>query len=218
MNTNQKHLNAYSLLLALVICGLAVSTVTASKIVHVGINFPFSNVVFSMFTYPIIDCICELWGKKTARRTIWLALGCQLLVVSLLQISILAPHAAFWTQQQAYSHILSASVSVVIASFSAFFLSQTLDIFVYQKIKKICQGKKLWLRLNISTFMGQIIDSAVFVSIVFYASDHKLTIFLGSIAIKVFISILMTPVAYGIVMSVNHYLEKKTLAFNECYE
>lgn len=59
-----KEIRAYVILTTLVICGLAGSLITGSKIIHMGINFPFSNIVFSIFTYPIVDCICELWGKK----------------------------------------------------------------------------------------------------------------------------------------------------------
>lgn len=210
---DNRQFKAYLVLVALIICGLAAATVTASKVVHLGINFPFSNIVFSIFTYPIVDCICELWGKKVARQTVWLALGSQLLVVLLLQFSIVIPHASFWNNQKEYATILSVSGKVVTASFLAFFLSQILDIIVYQKIKNICRGKLLWLRSNVSTFIGQIIDSSIFVSIVFYASPHKFNILLGSIGVKIIISILMTPFVYLIVMWINRYLQFDTQAF-----
>jgi len=210
---DNKQIKAYSILTALNICGLAAATVTASKVVHLGINFPFSNIVFSIFTYPLVDCICELWGKKIARQTVWLALGCQLLIVFLLQLSIVIPHAAYWNNQRSYALILSVSGKVVAASFLAFLLSQILDIFVYQKIKNASHGKLLWLRSNVSTFMGQIIDSCVFVGIVFYTSHHKLNILLGSISVKIIISILMTPIVYFIVIMTDRYLNHNTHAF-----
>lgn len=208
-----KHSKAYTVLVALIICGLATATVTASKVIHLGINFPFSNIVFSIFTYPIVDCICELWGRKIARQTVWLALGCQMLVVLLLQFSIVLPHASFWQNQKEYATLLSSSGLVVTASFLAFFLSQILDIIVYQKIKDLSHGKLLWLRSNVSTFIGQIIDSTIFVGIVFYASHHKLNILLGSILVKIIISILMTPIVYLIVIGIDKYLESDTEAF-----
>lgn len=153
---NEKSIKAYAALVALVVCGLAASTVTASKIVHIGISFPFSNIVFSIFTYPIVDCICELWGKKIARQTVLLALFSQMLIVLLLQFSIAMPHASFWQNQKEYADVLSSSGEVVIASFLAFFISQILDIILYQKIKNASQGKWLWFRSNASTFLGQV--------------------------------------------------------------
>lgn len=203
----------YAILLSLVICGLATATVTASKVVHLGFNFPFSNIVFSIFTYPIVDCVCELWGKKTAQYTVIIALASQLLIVLLLQLAINAPYASFWTHQPEFESVFATSGKVVTASLLAFFLSQILDIFLYQRIKTQTQGKHLWIRSNISTIIGQIIDSTIFVGIVFFASDHKAEILFGSISVKMIISILMTPVVYFIIMSANYYLNNKTLAF-----
>jgi hypothetical protein len=190
---------AYVVLLSLVICGLAVATVTATKVVHIGINFPFSNLVFSVLTFPIIDCICELWGKGIAQRTVIIALLSQLLVALLLQLSIAVPHADYWTMQQSYQQVLASSNKVIIASLIAFFMSQLLDIAIYQKIRAKTKGRYLWLRSNTSTIIGQALDSAIFVSIVFFSLPHKMDLFLGSVMIKIILSILMTPFVYLIV-------------------
>ncbi len=213
MNVLTKDIRAYIILTALVICGLACSIVTAPKVVHWGINFPFSNLVFSIFTYPIVDCICELWGKKAARQTVLIGLGSQLLISLLIYFSIVIPHADYWTLQTEYQTILSVSGLVVLSSLLAFGISQLLDIFIYQRIKEACAGKWLWLRSNTSIFLGQIVDSSIFVLLVFHASDHKFNILLGSIIVKIVLAILMTPVIYCIVLFVNHYLEGNTLAF-----
>lgn len=209
----QKEVRAYTLLTALFICGLAASLVTAPKVVHAWINFPFSNIVFSIFTYPILDCICELWGKEVARQTLWLGLACQILITLLIQLSIATPAASFWLHQSEYEAVLSTGMRVVIAGVLAFSISQILDIFIYQRIKELCKGKWLWLRSNISTYLGQILDSAIFIAIVFYDSEQKFTIFSGSVTVKIILSFLVTPFVYLIVISVNRYLDSNTLAF-----
>lgn len=203
------------ILTSLVICGLASSLITGSKVVHFGVDFPFSNIVFSIFTYPIVDCICELWGKKVAQQTLWIALASQLLIAFLIQLSIMIPPPYFWRLQNEYRTILSVSGTIIIASLFAFSVSQILDIVVYQRIKKFTQGRMLWLRSNISTYLGQIIDSVIFVTIVFYHSDKKFDILFGSILVKVFLSFLMTPIVYLIVIVTNRYLQSNTLAFKE---
>lgn len=218
MNRNileQKETRAYCLLTSLVICGLVSSIITGSKIVHLGIDFPFSNIIFSIFTYPIVDCICELWGKKIARQTLWIGLSCQLLVAIIIQLSIMVSPSPYWHRQNEYQTILSVSGSVVLASILAFSLSQILDIFVYQKIKEWSKGKWLWLRSNISTYLGQIIDSSIFVMIVFYSSPQKLDILMGSVIVKIILSFAMTPLVYLIVIEVNRYLDSNTLAFKD---
>jgi uncharacterized integral membrane protein (TIGR00697 family) len=208
-----KTVNAYVILTSLVICGLAASLITAPKVIHLGVNFPFSNLVFSIFTYPIVDCICELWGKRAAQRTVLLGISSQIFIALIIQLSIIVPHANFWVLQEEYQKILSTGLLVIIANFLAFTFSQICDIYIYQRIKQISAGKMLWLRSNISTYLGQIIDSSIFVLIIFYNSPQKFNILWGSITIKIILSLLMTPVVYLIVMRVNKYLDNNTLAF-----
>lgn len=210
---DSKAVRIYMVLTAIVICGLAAASVTVSKVVHFGLNFPFANLIFSVCTFPIIDVICELWGKKIARQTVWLAIGSQLLVVSFLQLAILAPHASFWAQQSAFQTVLAASGLVVLASTLAFITSQLLDVLIYQHIKKASNGKWLWLRNNVSTFIGQFVDSTILISIVFHASNNKLELLTGSFIVKMTISIAMTPVVYGLVIWINKALNGETQAF-----
>lgn len=202
-----KHVKAYVFLTALVICGLACSLVTGTKIIHIGLNFPFSNIVFSIFTYPIVDCICEIWGKKAAQQTLWLALFCQLLFALLIQASIITPQAPFWPLQHEYATVLSVTGNVILASLFAFSVSQLADIAIYQKIRALTQGKALWLRSNVAVILGQLIDSSIFIMIVFHHSHHKLNILLGSFLVKIILSVLMTPFVYFIVMTVSRYIQ-----------
>lgn len=209
----QKEVRAYSLLTALVICGLASSVITGSKIVHFWFDFPFSNIIFSILTYPIVDCICELWGKQVARQTLWIGLGSQFLIAILIQWSIIISPSSFWPLQNEYQTILYVSGNIILASIIAFSISQVVDIVIYQKIKELSNGKWLWIRSNISTYIGQAIDSGIFVMIVFHDSNQKINILMGSITVKVILSFLMTPLVYGIVIVVNRYLESNTFAF-----
>jgi len=208
-----KEFRAYIFLTSLVICGLAGSLITAPKIVNFGIHFPFSNIVFAILTYPIVDTICELWGKQAARQAIWIGLFSQVLITVIIQLSIITPHASFWHLQNEYQLILSTGTKVVTASLIAFATSQIIDIAVFQKLKEISNGKNLWLRSNFSMYLGQVIDSIIFVSIVFFDSSQKMNIILGSIMVKIILSFMMTPIIYFLVFAVNRYLGSNTMAF-----
>lgn len=210
-----KEMRAYLFLTSLVVTGIVASLITAAKIIHIGVDVPFAVLIIAVFTYPIIDCICELWGKRAARQTLWLALMTQVLLTMLIQLSIYMPYADFWTLQSAYQAVLSTGLSVVVASLAAFCMSQIVDIVVYQKIKNLTRGKWLWLRSNISVYLGQTMDTFIFVNIVFYDLPQKWMILFGSLALKIFVSFLMTPVVYLIVFTVNRYLDYNTLAFSE---
>jgi len=210
-----REVRAYLVLASLVICGLTSSVITAHKVVDLGVNCPFATIIFSIFSYPIVDCICELWGKQVARQTLWLALGSQFLFTVLIQLSIVAPAAPFWQAQAEYYDVLAVGGTVIIASLAAFTISQVLDIVVYQRIKEFSRGKFLWLRSNISIYLGQTLDSFIFIMIVFHDSDKKFSILLGAVIVKIALSFFMTPVIYLIVMATNRYLGGNTLAFKE---
>lgn len=211
---SSKEQRAYLILIILVISGLCGALITAPKVVEVyGITFSAATFFFSAFTYPVVGCICELWGKKIARQTVWLGLICQLLVAVIIQFSIMMPGASFWHLQAEYNDVLAVSFKVVASSCLAFAISQIFDLMIYQRIKEISNGKWLWLRSNLATYVGQSIDSLIFVMIVFAQSNQKLSILFGSIFIKIILSLLMTPMIYVIVYMVDAYLGAKTLAF-----
>ncbi|MDF1761541.1 MAG: queuosine precursor transporter [Coxiellaceae bacterium] len=208
-----RQLLSYIILLGLVICGLATSTVVASKVLHIGINFPASNLTFSILSYPMINCICELWGKKLAKQSLIIAVSCQALIALLIRLIIALPGAPYWNLSIEFHEVLASSSAVLLASLLAFGISQLLDIMIYQGIKKINKGRWLWLRTNASTVCGQTIDAAIFVAIVFHASTHKWNIFLGAMTVKIVLSIVMTPIIYLVVIAVNRWLRGNTLAF-----
>ncbi|MDF1654290.1 MAG: queuosine precursor transporter [Coxiellaceae bacterium] len=208
-----RQLLSYIILLSLVITGLATSTVVASKVLHIGINFPAANLTFSILSYPMINCICELWGKKLAKQSLVIAVGCQALLALLIRLVIALPSAPYWSLSNEFYDVLASSSSVLLASLLAFGISQLLDIIIYQGIKKMNRGRWLWLRANASTICGQIIDASIFVAIVFHASTHKWNIFLGALTVKIVLSIAMTPIIYLVVISLNRWLDGKTMAF-----
>ncbi|MDF1795053.1 MAG: queuosine precursor transporter [Coxiellaceae bacterium] len=208
-----RQLLSYIILLSLTISGLATSTVVASKILHIGINFPAANLTFSILSYPMINCICELWGKRLAKQSLVIAVGCQALIALLIRLIIALPSAPYWDLSKAFYDVLASSSSVLAASLLAFGVSQLLDIIIYQHIKKISHGRQLWLRSNVSTICGQIIDAAIFVIIVFHASTHQWNIYVGAITVKIVLSILMTPAIYLVVIGINRWLGGNTMAF-----
>lgn len=208
----QKAVKAYLFLTTLVMCGLVSSIITAQKIVYLGMNFPFSNLVISILTYPIIDSICELWGKPAARLAVYLSLLSQILFAIIIYFSIITPHASFWDKQSEYQLILATGIKILIASLLAFLVSQILDIILYQKLKELCQGKKLWLRANLATYLGQTIDTVIFVNIVFAGINQKMHIIAGALIVKLLLSVLMTPVIYLIVYLVKKYLTSGILS------
>ena len=86
------------------------------------------------------------------------------------------------------------------ASLVAYLISQTLDVYIFHKIKeKLPDTKWLWVRNNVATIISQIFDTAIFVSIAFIGvmdSDIIWQIFISTFIIKMMVALLDTPFVY----------------------
>ena len=54
------------------------------------------------------------------------------------------------------------SPAFVVGSLTAYLVSQTFDVWFFNKIKSITGESKLWLRINLSTITSQLIDTLIY--------------------------------------------------------
>ena len=89
---------------------------------------------------------------------------------------------------------------LLLASLSAFIVSQLIDVYVFDKIKtKLPDNKHLWIRNNVSTILSQLVDSLIFVPIAFYGTvsfETLIGLILSTYLIKVIVALLDTPFIY----------------------
>ena len=142
---------------------LILSNILAVKLFSIGswIVLPAAVIVY-VFTYPILDVITEVYGKKAARRTVLTGFVTQLFAIVFIWIAIQLPAASFYEHQQSFEIIFTAGFRVTIASLIAYLVSQNLDVFIFDKLKKRHGEKKLWLRNNASTMASQLVDTSIF--------------------------------------------------------
>jgi len=162
------------LLLGLYVGALYAANLLGGKLLPIG----FSNrgLSVSIVTFPflflITDIVGEVYGKKQARKFVTVGL-LSLIVLLIWQLfSVAAPAAAplEWyetTFNPAYNVIFELSISFTIASILAFFFGQWVDVWTYHIFKKKHQGKRMWIRNNVSTIVGQFVDTNIWVFIAF---------------------------------------------------
>ena len=177
-------------------------------IITIG-SFQLSSSV-AIFILPIVyslsDIMLEVHGKKRARGLVYLGIGTiVLLMLYTLLATSLPPTSRFAPSEPAYDAIFQFSIRISIASITAFALSELLDLAIFSKLRERMKGKALWLRNNVSNFVGFFVDSAVFLTIAFYALDKSLannfSFILGLLIpywlLKCFMSIIETPFVYA---------------------
>lgn len=156
-----------------------------------------------LLTYPLTflvsDSISEVYGKSTAKKVVLIGLFTNLLMLVFFFGAIHLPPAGFWKMQAEFEMLLGAVPRVVGASLVAYFISQLFDVHLFHKLKQLTKGKHLWLRNNGSTFMSQLIDSVIFITIAFAGTmpiGALLTMMATQYLVKLVIALGDTPFIY----------------------
>lgn len=180
------------------------------------LSYEFFNTVsvsVGILTVPlmflVVDIVHEVWGKKASKQLINTGVIAMAIMIVITWISVNVPVGRFAgvpkdqidTYTTAYNGFFSVSIRMAIASILAFYLSQLSDILVFHFWRKKTKGKMYWLRKNVSTFISEMVDSAIFMFVAFYDPTNfpaslVIKLMLPYYIFKVLFSVLDTPFAY----------------------
>ena len=196
-----KSLRVFIVLLTIHTTLVISSNVAGSKLVALPAGLAASAAVISyMLSFVLLGSIAELFGRDYARLVVNLGLAAMAISVAFFELAIHLPAAGFWTHQPAFEDVLGSSPRLLLGGWSAYLLGQHLDVWGFFLIKRTRFGAdKLWLRSLGSTLIGQLIDTAVFITIAFYGTAPLLPSILGQYLVKLVIASATTPVIYGAV-------------------
>ena len=194
---------------------LILANVLAVKVFSIGewMVLPAAAILI-IFTYPLIDVICEVYGKEAGGRTVRTGLIAQVFAVFFIAIAIELPPAQAFVHQQEFETILGGSMRVIIASLVAYSISVNLDVMIFSKFKEKHGDGKLWLRNNASTMLSQLIDTALFITIAFFGImpfKVLLILFITQYIFKFLASIVATPLVYGLVYVARKFDKLKSI-------
>ena len=197
-----RHSNWFLLVAALFVTSLIVSNIIAVKLIDVaGMILPAAIIVFPI-SYILGDVLTEVYGFARARQVIWLGFLCNLFAVIAIFGGGLLPAAGFWPGQDAYDMILGAVPRIVAASFVAYLVGEFVNAYVLARLKVAMEGRHLWVRTIGSTLAGQLLDSAIFITIAF-AGIMPVEVLLIAIVtqwlVKSAYEALATPLTYAVV-------------------
>lgn len=183
-------------LVAMFAVSIVIANTLAVKLIQVGPLATSTTVVVYSITFLLTDTISEFWGKQKAKKAVWSGFLGLMLLVFIAQISIQLVPAPFWGDQEAFVKIFSNSWRISLGSFVAYTVSQSHDVWAYHYWKKKTEGKYLWLRNNLSTWVSQTLDTIIIVVIAFAGIAPLWPLIWGSILIKIIIAAIDTPFLY----------------------
>jgi uncharacterized integral membrane protein (TIGR00697 family) len=186
----------YSLLYGGLVC---TAGVIGTKLASLGTwpvlgSLAVESGIFAFLVLVVLgSSVAELYGRDTANRLV--RFGFIPLIVSMLLIQFVihvVPPASFWDQQPAFEAILGQSSRMMLAGLIAYGVSQTLNVYIFSRIATK-EGGGLWLRALVASFLSQIVDTLLFITIAFYGVFPIWGILGGQIIAKLTLSVVMVP-------------------------
>jgi hypothetical protein len=190
------------------------------------------NLTAGAVIWPVVfitsDLINEYFGKPGVKRISYLAAGFIAYSFLVIFLTMKLPPAQWWLDANnadssgnyfnmdfAFNKILGQGQRIIIASLAAFLIGQLVDVFVFQKLRKITGSKMLWLRATGSTLVSQFIDSFVVLYLAFsgiFSNQQILAIGITNYLYKFTVAIVLTPLIYGGHYVIDWYLGKENAA------
>ncbi len=181
---------------------LSVATILANLTVCKMIDvFTFTtslgNVLFAS-TFLATDIMSEKYSKEDAKKGIYISLCSGIIFIIITQITLLFIPSADDVVNDAMKVLFTISFRTMAASMVMFFISNMMDIHIYNKLKEKYPNR-LWLRNNLSTILCNCIENYFFNTLAFIGIFSLPVIF--SIAttttiIEIVIAICDTPFLY----------------------
>jgi len=185
---------------------IVIANIQVTKIIEVfGLVTAMGNVIYGS-TFLATDILTERYGVKCARRAVLVGFFAMVFATLIIQLTILfEPHESD-TVSKAMAQVFQFMPSAMVASLTAYIVSQTHDIWAFEFWRKRTKGRFLWLRNNASTMVSQFIDNVTFTLLFFVVFNPEFLntlgwkgifeIFITSYAMKFVVAVFDTPFMY----------------------
>lgn len=163
-----------------------------------GVTSAVSNVLFATI-FLATDLLRECYGKDDAKHGAYIGSASILAFMLIAQITKAYAPADIDIAHGAMTVLFDMSFRVCFASLLMFAVSTLLSITLYDWLHRLCDGKKLWLRNNVSTIVSNCVDNFGFAFLAFagvYPAEDIIMIAASGCVVEIIAALLDTPFAY----------------------
>ena len=163
-----------------------------------GLSATGGNVMYGTI-FLATDLLSEHYGKYQARRAVFIGFLAALIYLVMSQFITAFTPAPYDTVQSGMESIFNFAPRIILGSLTAYLASQLHDVWFFHLLKERTQGRLLWFRNNVSTWISQLIDSVTFTLVAFLGTFEWsviLQIILTTYLLKVLIAAIDTPFIY----------------------
>ncbi|ANF96082.1 queuosine precursor transporter [Paenibacillus bovis] len=168
-----------------------------------GIVTTLGNTMY-VSMYLASDLLNERFGPRVARKAVWFGFFTLIVTTIVMRMAIgfdVAPGVDISQDAQNALQMIFGPLSILlIASLSAYLVSQFLDVRLYKWLRRRFPAPhQLWIRNNGSTMISSFVDTLIFCSIAFlgmYEWSVWIEIFLTTYVLKFLLTAAGTPFLY----------------------
>ena len=209
--------NYLVIITALMVTSYLTSNIMAVKLIDLfGVTWFDAGTIIFPVAYMLGDVLTEIWGFKTAKKVIYLTFVCNVIMTVFTSIGVLFSAPDYMADvEQAYATIFSYTPRILVASLIAFLRGELTNAKMMVVIKKITNKKWLFVRTILSSAVGYVFDTGLFVILAFAGTVPVYDI-VSMIVVQYFVKLVIeavfaTPFAYLVV----GFLRKRV---GECHE
>ncbi|RKX53608.1 MAG: VUT family protein, partial [Thermotoga sp.] len=186
-------------LYAMIVMSIIVCNIQVVKIVKLlGMTATLGNVLYGSIFFST-DLLSEVYGRKDAKKGVMMGFFTLIVMMIYMKIALIFKPDPSDFSQPHLEGIFNVMPRIVIASLTAYIVSQLHDVWAFHFWKSRTKGRFLWLRNNFSTMVSQFIDSVIFCSIAFMGLFSPRTwwdILLTTYILKFLVALFDTPFIY----------------------
>lgn len=202
-NTKEKSISRlYFFLTIIYITLILTSNILAGRLIMVaGLSLTGAVLLFPI-TYILGDVFTEVYGFEKNKQVIWLTFICNLVMTICFVFVINLPYPSTFENADAFKTVLGFTPKVLLSSMLGLIIGSFLNSIVMSKLKIITKGKYLALRTILSTVVGEIADTTIFLLIAFCGSlpnNILINMIICQSIVKIIIEIIGTPITYLII-------------------
>lgn len=202
MFENMNKTNVYAYLTGIFCASMIASNILATRTLEIS----FIALPCSILTFPILfvinDILSEIYGFKLTKNIIYLGFIINVVVVVLYQVAMIFPSTS--PNAPAFAALLSTTPRLFVAGLISYMMGNILNSQVLVKLKEKYYDL-LFVRVIVSTIIGETVDSVIFILVSFYGvlpNDLVLTMIGCQIVFKVLYELIFYPLTRKVVFKI----------------
>lgn len=157
----------FMLLVVISTVAMLISNIIACKVFSIGFAvLPCAVIVFPI-TYILSDVFSEVYGYKWSRRTAWIAFAMNIVMVCIFALAIKMP-GVDPTVSESMQNVLGTTPWAFAASLLAYMVGDLMNDKVFRKFKERDGEKGFWYRAMLSSLVGELCDSLIYIPLGMY--------------------------------------------------